>query len=172
MLGIFKIPPSGYISPEAMVSFLSTLTGLDTLSLSFESPSRPVRETRRLHPPTRSTLLSLPSFWFGRASEYLEDLVARINAPLLDKLSISFFHQLIFDTPQLAQLLACTPNVRPPVAVLITFSDHCIEVTSAPSAPIKFILEISCRETRTDWQLSSLAGVFSSSFPEAFRSHR
>ena len=58
-LQIWKIPHSGYISPEAMARCLSTLTRLKTLRLEFESPlSRPVRESRRPHSSTRSTLLS------------------------------------------------------------------------------------------------------------------
>ena len=166
-LYISQIPHSGYFSPEAMVCCLSTMTRLETLWLVFESPkSRPVRVTRPPHPPTRSTLLTLTLFWFRGVSEYLEDLMARIDAPLLDSLSIRYFHQLIFETPQLAQFLARTPNIQPPVAVRITFFDRHVEVTSPPSRPIKFILEISCRQP--DWQLSSLTQVFSSSFPEAF----
>ena len=68
-----------------MVRCLSTLTRLKTLKLGFKSPlSRPARETRRLHTPTRSILLALTIFWFQGVSEYLQDLVARIDAPLLD----------------------------------------------------------------------------------------
>ena len=92
--------------------------------------------------------------------------MARVGAPLLDTLRIRFFHQLIFDTPQLAQFLARTPNIQPPVAVRITFSDRHVKVTSLASTPLKLILEISCRPT--DWQLSSLTQVFSLSFPDVF----
>jgi len=49
---------------------------------------------------------------FIGVSEYLEDLVTRIDAPLLLHLYITFFHQLIFDTPQLAQFLGRTPNLK------------------------------------------------------------
>src|SRR6266699_1330344 len=109
-LDILEIPHSGYFSPEAMVRCLSTLTRLETLSLEFKSPlSRPVRESRRPHPPTRSALPALTYFQFEGVSEYLEDLVARIDAPLLDSLRIEFFHQLIFDTLQLTQFVARTP---------------------------------------------------------------
>jgi hypothetical protein len=161
-LGILGIPHSGYISPEAMVRCLSTLTRLERLSLGFESPlSRPVRESRRPRPPTRSALPALTSFIFDGVSEYLEDLVARIDTPLLDTLHIIFFHQLIFDTPQLTQFLARTPNIQPPVEARITFSDHNVEVTSVPT---NFELGIRCRQS--DWQLSSLAQVCSSSVPQ------
>jgi hypothetical protein len=164
-LSLLKIPHSGYISPEAMVRCLSTLTRLERLSLGFESPlSRPVRESRRPHPPTRSALPALTYFQFKGVSEYLEDLVARIDVPLLDGLNIMFFHQLIFDTPQLAQFLARTPNIQPPVEAGITFSDRYVEVTSPRTFPRKFMLGIRCRPS--DWQLSSLAQVCSSSVPQ------
>ena len=167
ILDIWNIPHSGYFSPEAMVRCLSTLTRLEALELGFESPkSRPVRVTRRPHPPTRSTLLALTYFRFRGVSEYLEDFMARIDAPLLDKFNITLFNQLIFDTPQLAQFLARTPIIQPPIAVYIAFSDCYVEVTSPASPWMNFKLVISCRQT--DWQLSSLTQVISSSFPEAF----
>jgi hypothetical protein len=163
-LHLFDIPHSGYISPDAMVRCLSTMTRLKELSLDFESPlSRPVR---RPHPHTRSILLALTHIWFQGVSEYLEDLVAGIDAPLLDFFHIKFFHQLIFDTPQLAQFIARTPNTQPPVEARIFFSDHSVEVRSPRIFPTHFSLVISCGQS--DWQLSSLTQVCNSSFPEAF----
>jgi len=160
-LRISVIPHSGYISPEAIVRCLSTLTRLEELALGFKSPlSRPVR---RPHPLTRSVLPALTDFEFKGVSEYLEDLVARIDAPLLDRLGIRFFHQLIFDTPQLAQFVARTPNIQPPVEAHIFFSDSYVEVTSPQTLSRRFSLRINCRQS--DWRLSSLAQVCSSSFP-------
>ena len=161
---IRNVSHSGHISPEVMVSCLSTLTRLDYLWLEFKSPgSRPVQVTR--HPP-RSTLPALAFFLFEGVSEYLEDLVARIDAPLLDYFDIRFSHRLMFDTPQLAQFLARTPSIQPLVAAFITFFDRHVRVTFSPPPPIKFDLVISCRHP--DWQLSSLSQVFRSSFPDAF----
>jgi hypothetical protein len=166
-LSIWGIPHSGYISPEAMVRCLSTLTRLEDLFIGFKSPrSRPVRESRRPHPPTRSTLPTLTYFLFEGVSEYLEDFVARIDAPLLDSLKIRFFHQLIFDTPQLAQFFARTPNIQPAVDAGIVFFNDKVLMTSPSTSPRQIELTISCRQS--DWQLSSLAQVCSSSLPEAF----
>jgi hypothetical protein len=93
----------------------------------------------------------------------LEDFVARIDTPLLDSLDIMFFHQVILYTPQLAQFVARTPNIHPPVeARIIFFYDH-VEITS-PSR--NFVLGIRCR--KSDWQLSSLSQVCGWSFPKAF----
>ena len=163
-LRLFDIPHSGYISPETIVRCLSTLTRLERLLLHFKSPlSRPVR---RPHPPTRSILLALTDFRFQGVSEYLEDLVARIDAPLLDSFNIKFFHQLTFDTPQLAQFLARTPNTEPPVEAHVVFSHSDVVVTCPRTYPRGFSLGISC--TQSDWQMSSLTQVCNSSFPEAF----
>ena len=41
--------------------------------------------------------------WFRGVSKYLEDLVVRIDTPLLDNLVIHIFHQFIPDTHQLHQ---------------------------------------------------------------------
>jgi hypothetical protein len=94
--------------------------------------------------------------------------VAWIDAPLLDTLQITFFHQLILDTPQLAQFVARTPNIQPPVEACIVFCDREVEIVFPEtfSKHAHFVLGISCR--RSDWQLSSLTQVCSSSIREAF----
>lgn len=112
-ISLWHIPHSGYISPSAMVDCLSSLDRLESLWLLFKSSqSRPDRETRPPPPQTRCVFPSLAHFEFKGASDYLEDFVARINAPLLDHLDIGFFHQLLFDTPQLAQFISRTPSLR------------------------------------------------------------
>src|SRR5258707_459304 len=110
-LHLWNIPNSGYFTPKAIVTGLSTSTSLEVLRLDFESPlSHPKRESRRPPPLTRSILPALTMFRFMGASEHLDDLVARIDTPLLDSLQIRFFHQLIFDTPQLVQFISRTSN--------------------------------------------------------------
>jgi F-box-like len=104
------VPHSGYISPEAMVTCLSMLTGLQTLRLRFESPrSCPDQETRYPPPPILSVLPALNYFSFKGVNEYLEDLVSRIDAPQLYQLSITFFIGFEFDTPELNQFIGRTP---------------------------------------------------------------
>ena len=96
-----------------MVSCFSALTSLETLQISFDPPlSRPDRNSRRPPPLTRTLLPALTHLVFRGVSEYLEVLVARIDAPLLDKLYITFFHQLIFDTPQLLSSSAARQSSR------------------------------------------------------------
>ncbi|KAI0279651.1 hypothetical protein BGY98DRAFT_1144284 [Russula aff. rugulosa BPL654] len=112
-LQLFNISNSGYISPEAMVSCFFALTRLEILILAFESPeSFLITEHRPTPPPTRTLLPALTELQFGGVSEYLEDLVIRIDAPLLDNLIIHLFDQFISDTPQLARFINRTPKLK------------------------------------------------------------
>jgi hypothetical protein len=80
------IPSTAYISPEAMVAFLSTLTRLERLIIQFRSqispPTTPTSQ-RVAIPFTRAVLPALACFRFSGASGYLEDMLARIDAPIL-----------------------------------------------------------------------------------------
>jgi hypothetical protein len=162
-LGLWTIPDFGYISPEAMVTCLSVLTRLESLVIGFKSPRcRPDR--RHSPPPTRTLLPILTKLEFRGVCEYLEDLVARIDAPLLDKLDITFFHQPILDTPQLAHLISRSPKFKAHEAHVV-FCDWVVWVAlPQTSGDGRLDLGISCRQS--DWQLSSLAQVCSSSFPQ------
>ena len=155
-----KIPHSGYFSPAVMATGLSALTRLDDLVIEFESPRcRPDWKTRHLTPQTRTLLPALTKFCFVGADEYLDDLVAQIIAPLLDNLSITFFYQLMFSTPQLAEFISRTPKFKEYDEALVEFSDWRVWVTTTDRA---FSLAISCR--KSDYQLSSLAQICSSVF--------
>ena len=112
-LHLYNIPHSGYISPDRVVAALSTLTSLESLWLQFESPrSCPDQASRRPSPKTRSVLPGLTDFNFKGVSEYLDDLVARIDAPQLNSLDITFFNDIVFDTPQLVRFISHTPKDR------------------------------------------------------------
>ena len=156
---LFDIPHSGYFSPEAIVTGLSALTSLRFLRIDFKSPrSRPDRR-RRPPPLTRTLLPALTSFMFQGASEYLDDLVARIDAPLLNRLDMTFFHQLIFNTPQLTQFISRTPKFKACDDAIVQFSGRSVQVSTIDEA---LVLAISCGQS--DWQLSSVAQVCGSIF--------
>ena len=90
-LYLLKIPPSANISPEAMVTCLSTLMRLKTLRLEFESPPlRRFQESRHRPSPVRTLLPSLNWLGVQGVSEYLEDLVGRIDTPLFVYLGIAY----------------------------------------------------------------------------------
>ena len=92
-LGLYKIPHSGYMSPEAMATCFSVLSSLKSLYLAFESPhSHPDWESRSLPPQKRSILPALREFQFQGVLKYLEELVILIGAPQLDQMRIDLFN--------------------------------------------------------------------------------
>jgi hypothetical protein len=129
-LRLFNISHSGYISPEAMVSCFSALTRLETLILEFESPeSFPIREPRRPPPPTRTLLPALARLQFHVVSEYLEDLLVRIDTPVLDDLQISIFRQFTPDTARLAQFINRTPKLKAHNEAHVAFHNSGVHLT-------------------------------------------
>jgi hypothetical protein len=154
-LHLYRIPHSGYISPEAIVTLVSVLSSLEWLYLEFESPqSRPNRRPPRSR---RSVIPALTSLRFKGVTEYLEDLVTRIDTPQLDDMQIKFFNQIDFDTPRLSQFINRTPKLGKRNAT-VQFDDYSASVRLSPG---NLQIEISCGEQ--DWQLSSIEQICNSS---------
>jgi hypothetical protein len=175
VLFLSKIPHPVYFSPEAIVTCLSALPKLKTLHLTFKSPrSRPDRESRLTPPLTPVLLPALTWLTFKGVSEYFEDFVARIGAPLLDTLSITFFHQLVFNTPHLVQFISRAPRLAPSPRTHdeahIVFADHTVRFTlplpSLTSSIAEIRLGVSCHDQ--DLQLSSVKQLCASLLPLAF----
>ena len=161
-LRLYNIPHSGYISPEAMVTCLSTLTSLEFLQLEFQSPqSCPGLETQPPFLPTRLVLPTLTKFWFKGASEYLEEFLARIDAPQVYNLLTAFFNDIDFDTPELAQFIGRTPTLRLYDEARLMFSGRQAQVRLKPR-PKQFsqrMVEVAILCQVSNGQLSSLAQV-------------
>ena len=169
-----RIPHSGYFSPEAIITGLAGMPNLESLFIQFRSPlSHPHRDSRRPPPHIRIVLPALTRFKFKGVSEYLEDFVVGIDAPLLDTIYIIFFHQLIYDIPRLAQFMGRTTRFQEVKEAHVQFGDYNVHVDSTLSSIFAFDrnfrksgLEISCRTM--DWQLSSVAQVFTSFSPSIY----
>ena len=58
--------------------------------------------------------MSAQHFLSKGLGEYLEGLVARIDAPQLNKLHVTLFNQIAFETPQFLQFISRTPMLKPP----------------------------------------------------------
>jgi len=173
-LKLYNILHSGYISPESMAALLSVLPSLKELILQFLSPrSHPDWESQRPPPSKRSVIPALQRFHFKGVIEYLEGLVTFVDAPQLNALFITFFNQIDFDGPRLAQFISCTPILED-FDPLVGFDDSTAIVRLpnttlfrrpfGPPSPLnETVIQISCREP--DWQLSSVAQVCSSCLP-------
>ena len=167
-LTLLDIPYSVYISPDTIVTCLALLANLVSLTIGFISPlSR--HDLRRRRPPqlpTRTVLPTLTRFVYHGSSEYLEDLVARIDTPLLDSIEIAFLFQLIFDSPHLSQFMRRSTRVEAPHEAHVVFGDYNTTIKSHPPGRVaeeKCELKITC--DGLDWQLSSAAQVCTAFFP-------
>ena len=93
-LELYHIPPTGYLPPEVMVACLAASPKLDKFILEFQMATT---FPERIHPPplTRTVLPqpSLTLFRFRGDSDYLEDLLARIDGPETNWLLINYIHQ-------------------------------------------------------------------------------
>ena len=162
---LYHIPHSGYFTPEALVTALSMLTSLRLLVLKFQpSPNRASR-----HPtptPSRHALLpALNTLRFEGVSEYLDDLVARIDAPRLNDLEILFLNQSILDTPQFTQFTRRTPifNELQKAYVAFQLEDAAVKLSSLTSSPGDLKVKILC--SGLNRQISTLKQFFTSYLP-------
>jgi hypothetical protein len=145
------IPHSGYISPEAMATALSAATSLESLRLVVEYfQSHP--GGRRLPPPMPIVLSVLSYFRFNGAGEYLDYLMARIDAPRLSDVDISFYDQVVIDTPQFAQFISRTPKLKAIDEARISIGDGIVGVIFSSYGYLQVTLPVA----ELNWQVSSL----------------
>jgi hypothetical protein len=168
-LRLYNLSNSGYISPEAMVSCFSALTRLETIILEFEFPF-PVLEPRRPPPPPTPTVLpALTSLNFYGGSEYLDDLVVRIDTPLLDDLKISVADQPIPDTAHLVQFINRTPKLNVHNEARVIFQTLGVHLTLPRlSGNGLFQKGLGISYEVVDWQVSSATQVRTWSLSQAF----
>jgi hypothetical protein len=160
-LSLDDIPRSGYIPPEVMATVLSASTSLESLHLQLGYP--PLRPP--LPPLTRAILPSLRAILFRGASEYLEEILARIDTPQLDDLDITFFKQTIFDTPQLFQFISRRPTLSTMEEGCIAFSSEAVIVKFPSDTYDRAGLSVKIRCPSREWQLSSVKQLCTSSLP-------
>lgn len=160
-LHVWDNPPSSYISPEAMIPCLVAMTRLESLHVGFRSPRSPSGGPGRRPPPTRTILPALSHFEFHGGCEYLEDIVARINAPLVRIVRLKLFNQIIFNISQLPQFIDHADRFKALNHANIVMSRHSVEVKllSQPGTADRTILVMGVSCGVSDWQLSSLAQV-------------
>jgi hypothetical protein len=98
---------------------------------------------------------------FRGLSEYLEDLVALIDAPRLRILDITFFNQVIFDIQQLLCFIGHTGILRSSNHAVLTCFNNSVHINLSLSKEKNFsenlYLGVYCRAL--DWQVSSMAQI-------------
>jgi hypothetical protein len=164
-LELYDIPPTGYISPDAMVLGLVALPGLEFFHMEFRSPnSRP----GRINPPpaTQTVLPSLTYFYFKGASEYLESIVTQIHGPRLKWIYIDYFNQLSdFRAFQLSQFIhrsAEGPQTTFFRHAKVTFATRKVSLNiRSHSNDEDLVVNITIRCQGIDWQASHLTQLLS-----------
>jgi hypothetical protein len=166
-LRLYKIPSTGYFSPEALVTGLDANTKLEFLEIRFLHPTSTQGQIGpRPHSPTRAVLPALTEFQFKGDNAYLEDLIAGIDAPNVQQFGITLFDQQTFELLQLAEFIGRTEELRSsPYRTSIWFWEHAFTIThyfGHPSSGGTFRLEISCHElARQVILLSRICGQLS-----------
>jgi hypothetical protein len=155
------IHPSTNLHPNHLLQALSVLPRLQNLIISFSPvPNREI-ERHMLHTPniTPTTLPNLSFFDFGGVSAYLEALLSHINAPLLKRLSVTFFNQLSFSVPHLGQFVTITENIRfSRVDFLFYHKAIVVFMYLSASTPLPSLyIRVDC--DHFDWQVSSMTQI-------------
>ena len=109
-LHLRHIPPTGYISPGAIVAGLPVLTRLESLCILFSCP-RIYQSRMRLDPPMRAVLPALTYFRFAGRTEYLDDLVAVIDALRLHSIHTDVDKFDFLQVPQIFLFVGRTDNL-------------------------------------------------------------
>ncbi len=135
------------------------MSQLRTLSLHFLSLP-PRRNYLRLppQPGERVVLPALTRLKYRGTSKYLDGFVARIDAPGLGDIDITFFSQPTMDVSELGRFIERIEMQTSLSRADVQTSAHAISVSfsnSSTSSPLR--LQISCKQL--DWQLSSMAQV-------------
>ena len=153
-------PLSEYFLPETLVTCLAVMANLKSFFIGFSqylstSFLSDLMESRRPPPKTRNVLPALTRFEFEGECEYLEDVLARIDAPFLDSIWITFVQTFISDFPQLAQFMRRTTRFQDFKEVHVDFNDFDgILVASLPPDTQAFDKKSGLR--MGDWRISSL----------------
>ena len=122
--------PSGYISLE-MVAALSALTKLEDMRLAFGYPGSDSGLEEPAPPPlTPSLLPALKALELGGSGEYLDDFVARIDAPSISYLKIVFANRPFYvnDFFHLPQFIGRVEKFRSYDYVGLDLWHHAIDV--------------------------------------------
>ncbi len=165
-LSLWRIPLSGYFSPEAMATVLSNLTRLETFDLKFQThQSLPDQNTRRPPPPMRAVLPALKTFSFRGVSEYLEHVLPWIDSPRLDFVSVYLHGQSTNNITYIYQFISHSKKLKvQSISITVSF----IKLTLANTDVSRCAAPRSGNLTRNDGNVGVFRGVseyWSTSYP-------
>jgi F-box-like len=159
-LSLTNIGASCYFSPGHLVTLLRSLLHLEELSIGFAIPiPLPSSEGELLPAPIPPvTLPTLRRLTFRGVDVYLESLVAQINTPLLERLSLTFLFDIAFTLVNLTEFIGRTEEFRC-VAARIIFNKDGPSIDDEQRDIGKLSIRVNCKPL--DWQVDSATQVCS-----------
>ena len=138
---------------------------LETLSLEFRSRRSCLAPGNCSPPLARTVFPALYQLCFQGVTDYLDDLVSRIEAPLMRHLYMTFFNQpfLTSDFSQLRHFIGRTEKFKSLTHADITFRDRTVEVSLSQPTQKHNVMWLSILCKKLHLQLWSLAQVGSAS---------
>ena len=170
-IGLNPFGDAESLSAGALAAILSETYQLERLSVNPypATPSNP--DQRSTHPSlpanARAVLRALARFEFDGSRDYLEDLISRIDALILEQLVV-FYPQYIFDVPQLSQFVSRTKHLSSlPHQMSLGFSEEAFTIKhhfrhlELPPPRRTFSLTLSIRHgwAAYDWMASELLHI-------------
>ena len=166
-LHLFEIPQSGYVSPVAIVTALSMLTRLKHLHLDFD-PSQPWAYVELRHIFLKRIVLpALTEFYLWSGGDYMEDVISKIDTPLLNVARIAFSSQPDSDTPLLRDFISRTEVFKELHRAKVAISKDSVHLTlSQPDKkPDDKMLKLRFSCNAPDWRFSLLSRICNSLLP-------
>ena len=153
---------TAYFQPNILLQWISFIPQLESLlfALAFPVFDHDVES----HMPSDTTYITLPKlrvFEFYGVNAYLDAVVCRIKAPLLEKLYIKFSeHQLTFPFPvsRLPQFANTTENLRFGDAV-VSFEDDQTDVLLLHPGANTYQIWVMIECCHLEQQVSAMAGI-------------
>ena len=165
-LHLWDIPQAPYISSEVMAASLSTMKHLQSLSIGIRS--RQVSE--RLIPVTRIVLPTLKHLKLKCAGDYLEDLVARLDAPSLESMGILYpSPSEVIDFSELPRFISRTKAFEMSDQAQLRTEDRQFELTISQKVGAVDRTELSLIFAAHG--LETVLAAFCSSLPPLFIEH-
>jgi hypothetical protein len=161
-LSLTHIGASCYFPPGHLVTQLQGLPHLEELSIGFAIPIPLPSSEGELLLPAQIPPVTLPTLRrliFRGVDAYLENFVAQINTPLLERLNLTFFFDLTFTLVNLTEFIHRTEGFRCLVARVIFNKDGpSIDAGHYEQWGIgRLSLHVNCEPL--DWQIDSAAQV-------------
>ena len=160
-LSLTHIGASSYFSPGRLVAQLQGLAYLEELSIGFAIPiPLPSNERELISSPIPPvTLPNLRWLTFRGVSIYLDSLVAQINTPVLERLSLAILFELAFTLGNLTEFIHRTEGFGRLVARVFFNKDGASINADHYEQRDNGILKLHIKCERLDWQIDSATQV-------------